>query len=131
MDDETKKRLKSFAKLVALVFLVGVIGYLVLTWAGRTLSEHFGKTPTAQCNNDHRFQQVDVYPVELRGDVALDTCTGQLCKTWQWTAQSATGAARMRYEGLPLRQLLAGRGSAGGTTETRTPARSGPATGAP
>jgi hypothetical protein len=108
MDDETKRRSRSFAKLVLLLLLVVSAGYLAISWARHAFDDHFGESAVPKCTGDHRFQQVDIYPVELRGDLALDTCTGQLCKTWKWTARSFAGGAHAQYEGIPLCSLLAG-----------------------
>jgi hypothetical protein len=44
------------------------------------------------CKPDHRFERTEVYPVSLRADIALDSCTDQLCKTWDWTSKSPTNA---------------------------------------
>jgi hypothetical protein len=112
-----KRRSKSFAKLVLLLFAVFAVGYLALAGAKQAFHEHFERSPTPRCNGGHRFQQADIYPAELRGDLALDTCTGQLCKTWNWTAHSAVGAAHVPYEGIPLCRILANPGSKGETAE--------------
>lgn len=53
------------------------------------------------CAVDHRFEKTDVYPITLRADIALDTCTGNLCRTWNWTAKQS-GTVWSTYEDLPL-----------------------------
>jgi hypothetical protein len=40
-----------------------------------------------ECSADHRFANMSDLPISVRGDVALDTCSGQLCKTWEWVSQ--------------------------------------------
>jgi hypothetical protein len=41
----------------------------------------------------------------VRGDVALDTCSGQLCKTWEWV--SPDKHIQNSYQGLSLCSDLA------------------------
>jgi hypothetical protein len=53
------------------------------------------------CSADHRFERTEVYPIGLRADIALDSCTGQLCKTWTWTAKAPNSAWAV-YENLPV-----------------------------
>jgi hypothetical protein len=62
-----------------------------------SLSAHAANT----CSSDHRFQKTDIYPVAMRADIALDTCTGQLCRTWPWEAK-AQGSPWAIYQSLPL-----------------------------
>ena len=111
MDDETKRRSRSFAKLILLLLLVVGAGYLAISSARHVFDDHLGKSAILKCTGGHRFQPVEIYPVELRGDLALDTCTGQLCKTWKWSAQSVAGAAHAQYDSVPLCRLLADPGS--------------------
>jgi hypothetical protein len=40
------------------------------------------------CSSDHRFEKMEVYPTNLRADIALDSCTGQVCRTWDWTPKN-------------------------------------------
>jgi hypothetical protein len=55
---------------------------------------------TRTCSTDHRFERTEVYPLALRADIALDTCTGQLCRTWPWAAKTTN--AWSTYQDLPL-----------------------------
>ena len=58
-----------------------------------------------QCSADHRFSNMSDLPVTVRGDVALDTCTGELCKTWEWV--STVKQVQNSYQSLPLCSDLA------------------------
>jgi hypothetical protein len=58
-----------------------------------------------QCSADHRFSNMSDLPLTVRGDVALDTCTGQLCKTWEWVSQ--VKQVQNSYQSLPLCSNLA------------------------
>jgi hypothetical protein len=58
------------------------------------------------CTAEHRFERTEVYPIGLRADIALDTCTGSLCRTWPWQAKDAN-SAWSTYENLPTLFLLA------------------------
>jgi len=64
------------------------------------IQEHVSRR---ECSADHRFTNVDV-PL-AKGDVALDTCTGQLCKTWDWV--STVKSMQNGYQQLPLCSTLA------------------------
>jgi hypothetical protein len=58
-------------------------------------------TPEAPkpCQADHRFVKSDI--PGLNGSMALDSCTGQLCKTWAWVAVSPKSSAK-QFEALSL-----------------------------
>jgi hypothetical protein len=58
-----------------------------------------------QCSADHRFVNMSDLPLTVRGDVALDTCTGQLCKTWEWV--SSLKNVQNSYQALSLCSELA------------------------
>lgn len=51
-----------------------------------------------------RFKTVDVYPVGMRVNLALDTSTGQLCRTWNWQ----TNGGQSPYNHLPTCASLTG-----------------------
>jgi len=51
-------------------------------------------------STDHRFERTEVYPLALRADIALDTCTGNLCRTWPCEAKTTN--AWSTYQDLPL-----------------------------
>ena len=59
------------------------------------------KPTTRSCSTDHRFERTEVYPIPMRADIALDTCTGQLCRTWDWSVKSQN-SAWVTYQSLPL-----------------------------
>ena len=66
-----------------------------------TTSQAATPAPASQfCPADHRFQKVEVYPISLRSDLALDSCTGQLCRTWDWHAVTKN-SIWSTYEDLP------------------------------
>ncbi len=54
-----------------------------------------------QCTAENRFKQTEVYPVTMRADIALDSCTGQLCRTWNWSPRVANNPWGV-YADLPL-----------------------------
>jgi hypothetical protein len=56
MDDETKRRSKSFAKLILLLLLVVGAGYLAISWARHVFDDHYDKSAILKCTGDHRFQ---------------------------------------------------------------------------
>jgi hypothetical protein len=56
---------------------------------------------TTMCSANHRFERTEVYPVAMRADIALDTCTGELCRTWNW-APKGPGTAWGIYADLSL-----------------------------
>lgn len=58
-----------------------------------------------QCSADHRFSNMSDLPMTVRGDVALDTCSGHLCKTWEWI--SPVKQVQNSYQSLPLCSDLA------------------------
>jgi hypothetical protein len=58
-----------------------------------------------QCSADHRFVNMSDLPITVRGDVALDTCSGHLCKTWEW--ESSLKQVQNSYQALPLCSDLA------------------------
>jgi hypothetical protein len=59
--------------------------------------------PAPKCATDHRFEKMDVYPMNLRADIALDSCTGQVCRTWDWAPKITSGeSAWSTYESRPL-----------------------------
>ena len=41
-------------------------------------------TATIKSGNPQRFKTVDVYPVGMRQNLALDSSTGEMCRTWNW-----------------------------------------------
>jgi len=51
-----------------------------------------------------RFKTVDVYPVGMRPHLALDSDTGQLCRTWNWQ----TNGGRSPWNRLPTCASLSG-----------------------
>lgn len=57
-----------------------------------------------KCTADHRFEKTEVYPIGLRADIAMDSCTGKLCKTWAWVAKDAknTNSIWATYQELPV-----------------------------
>ena len=54
-------------------------------------------TQAAACHADPRFQKVEVYPIGMRVNLALDVCTGNLCRTWNWR----TNGGQSPYNQLP------------------------------
>lgn len=58
--------------------------------------------PQQMCKADHRFEKTDVYPVGLRADIAIDSCTGQLCRTWNWQPKGDRETVWTTYQYLPL-----------------------------
>jgi hypothetical protein len=63
------------------------------------------RTARRECSADHRFVNMSDLPLTVRGDVALDTCTGQLCKTWEWV--STDTHVQNSYQSLSLCSELA------------------------
>ncbi len=62
----------------------------------------------AHCSTDHRFEKLEVNPINLRADIALDSCTGQVCRTHDWFFQGQhTKTAWDTYAGAPLCSELA------------------------
>jgi hypothetical protein len=59
---------------------------------------------TRICSTDHRFERTEVYPQAFRADIAPDTCTGQLCRTWPWAPKTTN--AWSAYQDLPLSSEL-------------------------
>jgi hypothetical protein len=57
--------------------------------------------PPTPCSVDHRFERTEVYPISLRADIALDSCTGQICRTWSWHALQKN-SVWATYEDAPL-----------------------------
>jgi hypothetical protein len=55
----------------------------------------------SKCTMDHRFERTEVYPIGLRADIALDSCSGRLCKTWAWVAKD-TKSVWATYQELPV-----------------------------
>jgi hypothetical protein len=41
-------------------------------------------TVVAKGGDPQRFKTVEVYPVGMRQNLALDSYTGQMCRTWNW-----------------------------------------------
>lgn len=60
--------------------------------------------PTVKGGDPNRFKTVDVYPVGMRQNLALDSSTGQMCRTWNWQ----TGGGRSPYNGFPTCASLSG-----------------------
>lgn len=56
-------------------------------------------TPDSQ-----RFKPVEVYPVGMRVNLALDSYTGQLCRTWNWQ----TNGGKSPWNHLPTCASLNG-----------------------
>ena len=54
-----------------------------------------------QCAAENRFRQTDVYPMVLWADIALDSCTGQLCRTWESKPKTANTPWES-YADIPL-----------------------------
>jgi hypothetical protein len=52
------------------------------------------------CSEPNRFERTEVYPIGMRADIALDRCTGKLCKTWSWQAKTDNSPWKT-YEDLP------------------------------
>ena len=107
MDDETRRRVKSFAKLLSLLLLLLAAGYWVAARSRKALHAQFGSPAAQGCNHGPRFVEVATDLAEMKGDLALDSRTGQLCKTWKWTPQTLPEAAHARYGELPLCEFLA------------------------
>jgi hypothetical protein len=63
--------------------------------------------PAPKCTTDHRFERMEVYPMNLRADIALDSCTGQVCRTWDWAPKGTSETAWTTYESRPLCSDLA------------------------
>ncbi len=40
--------------------------------------------------------------MNMRADIALDSCTGQICKTWNWEVKSGVNSPWKTYENAPL-----------------------------
>lgn len=49
----------------------------------------------------HRYERLEIYPIGLRADLALDSCEGKICKTWAWSAVSVTSSWH-EYDDAPL-----------------------------
>jgi hypothetical protein len=71
-------------------------------WCKSKLGLFVPQPQTAHRNNEHRFQQVDVASTNLRVDLAFDTCTGRVCKTWEWNAQTSDDPFHAPYRNVPL-----------------------------
>jgi hypothetical protein len=61
--------------------------------------------PAPRCAAD-RFVKTEAYPYNLRNDIALDSCTGQICRTWDWSAKGGNNAW-VSYQNAPLCKDLA------------------------
>jgi hypothetical protein len=59
------------------------------------------KPITRVCSVDQRFERTEVYPITMRADIALASCTGQLCRTWNWSSKNPSNAWAV-YQDLPL-----------------------------
>lgn len=59
------------------------------------------ETAPAKCTEDHRFERTEIYPIGLRADIALDSCSGKLCKTWSWVSTNKNSVSA-NYEDLPV-----------------------------
>jgi hypothetical protein len=97
---------------LAVAFFGGVVYLCVVggeeTW--RRYSSHPAPTHPVQvqvqapvkksrvCATDHRFTDPVGLPYSIRGNVALDGCTGRLCKTWSWEMK----VGHSPYQDLPL-----------------------------
>ncbi len=40
--------------------------------------------------------------MNLRADIALDSCTGQICRTWPWVIKQGVTSAWSIYKDAPL-----------------------------
>lgn len=103
-----------------LLFAVWV-GLYAISWGYDALHKQWTERPAAaaapnpidaalaspnqpKCAVEHRFEKTDVYPVSLRADRAMDTCTGKLCKAWSWVAKDTkdTNSMWATYQDLPV-----------------------------
>lgn len=97
-----------------LALLLGVVGaivpFLVGCDATRPQSQNQPSTavPSEKVQSTsadrQRFKTVEVYPVGMRQNLALDSYTGQLCRTWNWK----TNGGKSSYNGLPTCASLSG-----------------------
>lgn len=90
---------------------------LALLWFQQ--SNGCNETPTPQptpkaeavaprCSSTHRFEKTEVYPMNLRADIAMDSCTGQICRTWSWEVKGANPKSPWQtYADAPLCRDLA------------------------
>jgi len=64
------------------VTIIVILGLIYLAWVGA--KSKWGKVVISEeaplYIQKHRFQHVDGYPIDL----AFDTWTGQICRTWNW-----------------------------------------------
>jgi len=107
MEAETRRRLVSLIKLTLLVLAVGVVGFLALGGIRGRLGGA-STTPGPRCNADHRFAQLDLSPA-LKADLAFDSCTGEICRTWNWSAAVVNDPAHAPFKDTPLCAALAAR----------------------
>jgi hypothetical protein len=61
-------------------------------------------TASAKSGDPQRFKTVEVYPVGMRQNLALDSYTGQMCRTWNWQ----TSGGRSPYNHFPSCASLSG-----------------------
>ena len=93
--------MKPFFLLLAMVGLYGVCGCDQLQQSEQPKVE-VKPVPTPKCTTEHRFERVDVYPMNMRADIALDSCTGQICRTWSWEVKDGVRSAWSTYQQAPL-----------------------------
>ena len=100
----------SIAALFAFVWFGVYILFAGWKWLGdfskqastpATATEAKPMKEVASCSVDHRFERTEVYPIGLRADIALDSCSGKLCKTWSWEAKPGTNPWQ-EYNDLPI-----------------------------
>jgi hypothetical protein len=67
--------------------LIPLATVLLLTGCQQPTPQVVSPQPTEKSPGDHRFVQVDGnLALNLPGSLALDTQTGQLCRTYNWTS---------------------------------------------
>jgi hypothetical protein len=101
--------------------IFGVVVFVGLCiWGGNAAKNYYDQAEAAKvkasstpavptpikCSSDHRFEKLEVYPIDMRADIALDTCTGQVCRTWSWSPKRP-GTAWDTYQFEPLCSELA------------------------
>lgn len=93
---------------LCLVFLLGCDELNAPKTTPQTTQVKPPDPPAPKCASAHRFEKVEIYPMNLRADIALDSCTGQLCRTWPWEVKSSAGNSPWKtYEDAPLCRDLA------------------------
>lgn len=97
-----------------LALLLGVVGAIVPFLVGcnatrpQSQNQPSAAVPSEKVQSTpadrQRFKTVEVYPVGMRQNLALDSYTGQLCRTWNWQ----TNGGKSPYNGLPTCASLSG-----------------------